>query len=290
VRAWEFSRVFRLDTGTTRFYFKSRPPAGAAEAPVTRLLAERHPAWMPDVIAIEAERRWLLMREAPGQPLLERGDLGRWEAAAAAIAGIQIAWAGATDALSALGVPRLTLRRLESEVAPLVDDAPALQPGGEDSLTDAQVAALRARAGELQALCRELDAFGIPESIEHGDLWAANVFAGDRRLALLDWEDANVAHPFITPSLLLLSVSYAPALADHDEARRRIRDAYLAPWTAGGPLATWPRTRVARAFDLAARAAMLHYAVRFRLGLPLIETSHHVRGFVPYFAGKLLAP
>lgn len=82
IRVWEWSQVLRLDTGEAQFHFKARPPSGALEGPLTRRLAERHPASMPEVIAIERHRRWLLMRQAPGRELTELGDLARWEDAA----------------------------------------------------------------------------------------------------------------------------------------------------------------------------------------------------------------
>jgi hypothetical protein len=285
VRVWEFSHVLRIDAGTARFYFKARPPGGGAEALLTRRLAERHPASMPDVIAIEPARRWLLMREAPGRPLMDLGDLAPWTRTATAIAEIQITWAGSTGELAALGCPRVSLADVASEIGPLLDDGPALQPGGDASLTDGQIATLRARRAEFEARCRELDALGVPDSIEHGDLWAANVIAGDTTVAILDWEDATVAHPFITPALLLASVPFAPALTDHAAARQRIRDAYLAPWLTRGPAA-----RLERAFDLAQRVALLHYAVQFRRVLPIVRTSRQVREFIPFFLDKLLAP
>src|SRR5206468_12530054 len=119
-----------------------------------------------------------------------------------------------------------------------------------DSLAEAQVATLRSRRAEFEALCRELAGHGVPESLEHGDFWASNVIAGDDTVVFLDWEDAAIAHPFITPSLLLLSVAYAGSLTDRAEARTRIREAYLGPWTERGPLTGWPPRRLERAFDL----------------------------------------
>src|SRR6185436_8092750 len=56
VRLWEFAQVLRLQSADARFYFKARPPSGAAEAPLTRRLAERHPGSMPDVVAIDRQR------------------------------------------------------------------------------------------------------------------------------------------------------------------------------------------------------------------------------------------
>src|SRR5262249_54726996 len=149
--------------------------------------------------------------------------------------------------------------------------------------------------------------------LEHGDLWGENVVATPDASVIIDWEEAALAHPFFTPSLLLLSLDETPVFADVAAARARIREAYLAPWRAGdgptggwpadrreaylapwragdGPTGGWPADRLEAAFDLAQRVAMLHYAVQFRrLSLPRIETSWEVGTFVPYFARRLLA-
>ena len=314
VRLWEFSHVLRLVTGDGTLYLKARPASGAAEAPLTQRLAERHPAWTPDLIAVEPGRRWLLMRETPGLSLMKADGPVLWERAAAAIAHMQIDWLPATGELVALGCPRVTLAQLEREIAPLLEDVRALQPHrvdalfgdgdvvlGEDllalqphladGLTDQETAALRHRRPELEALCRELAAEGVPESLEHGDLWADNAIAGADGVVLIDWEDAMVAHPFFTPALLLLSLDYTEALGRVPDARRRLREAYLGPWMERGPLAHWPAQRLERTFELAQEAAMLHYARQFwRLALPLIETTWEVRTFAPSFFRRLITP
>ena len=108
---------------------------------------------------------------------------------------------------------------------------------------------------------------------------------------IIDWEDAALAHPFFSPSLLLLSLDHTEALAHVPDARARIREAYLAPWRAAGPARAWPAGRLETAFDLAQRLAMLYYAVQFRrFALPRIETSWEVRTFAPYFLRHLLDP
>jgi hypothetical protein len=290
VRVWEFSQVLRLQTAGATFYFKARSRPGAAEAPLTRRLAARHPRWLPEVVAIDVARRWMLMREATGRELMELGDVARWEEAAAVAARIQLDWLDDTGELAAQGCMTLSLPRLLAEVAPLLDDVETLQPPLPEALGDDEVVALRGRRAELEALCRELDAFGVPESLEHGDLWAANIIATECGPVFLDWEDTAIAHPFITPSLLLLSVDEGSALADLSDARRRIRDAYLRVWTERGPLTGWPRARLERAFDMAQQVAMLHYAVQFRLQLTTIETSREVHGFAPFFLRRLIRP
>jgi hypothetical protein len=311
LRVWEFSQVLRLGTAGPRLYLKARPAHGAAEALLTQRLAERHPAWAPDIIAVEPGRRWLLMRETRGDDLMQANDPLLWEGAAAAIAHMQIDWLPATGELAALGCPRVTLTQIQGDIGPLLDDVAALRPrrGGApcfenagdlgeaaasylpDGLTGEQVAAIRRRRHELEAFCRELDAEGIPESLEHGDLWGENAIAAGGGVVLIDWEDASVAHPFFTPALLLLSLDHTDALAHVPDARRRIRDAYLAPWSERGPLARWPGRRLEQTFELARQVAMLHYARQFwRHALPMIETSWEVRGFAPFFLRRLLQP
>jgi hypothetical protein len=217
------------------------------------------------------------------------GDVVVWERAASAIARVQLDWLDAADELLALGCPRWTLRALEAEIAPLLADDAALQPERADRLTAAEVAGLRGRRAELVALCRALDQAAIPSTLEHGDCWGDHAITSPTGPVLIDWEDAAVAHPFFTPSLLLLSLDYTDALTGVPDARARIREAYLRPWKERGPMAGWPERRVRDVFELAQRVAMLHYAVQFRLGLPRIETSWEVRAFTPLFLRRLAA-
>ena len=44
----------------------------------------------------------------------------------------------------------------------------------------------------------ELDAFGLPMSIDHGDLHAGNVLAPGDRYVFFDWHEGAVTHPFFS--------------------------------------------------------------------------------------------
>ncbi|HXJ82638.1 MAG TPA: hypothetical protein VMS64_28615 [Candidatus Methylomirabilis sp.] len=289
VRVWEFSHVLRLRTAAGDLYLKARPRSGTNELLLTRYLARRFPAWMPVVLAADEERRWLLMRASVGPALMDTSDPSRWEQAAATCARVQIDCIGRSAELVALGCPVRPLDWLEAEIRPLLDDTAALQPGDGEALTDAEVAELRGLRVELQAMCRELAALGVPLSLEHGDLWAANVIVEERDCVLIDWEDACVSHPFLSAFLLLASPEHSEALAEASEARAHIRTAYLAPWREWAAAEGWPVGRLERAFDLAQRLAGAYYAVQFRrFSLPVIETSWEVRAFVPFFLRALL--
>src|SRR5262245_36432199 len=288
VRVWEFSQVLALETAGGRFYFKARPEWGAHEARLTRRLAERHPRSMPDVVAVEDDRGWLLMRATAGRELMEVDELARWTAAAAAIAEMQIDWLDGVGELVALGCPRQSLSGLEAEVGPLLDDAALLQPPLADRLDDEEVARLRRRRPELEALCRDLAARGVPPSLEHGDLWAANIIAAEDGNGVIDWQDAAIAHPFFSPALLALSLDYTDALAQIPDAGVRLREAYLEPWARRGPLAGWTPRRLEEVFGLAGRVAMLYHAAQFRRSLARVETSWEVRAYAPLFLRRLL--
>lgn len=289
IRVWEFSHVLRLTTEDGVVCFLKALPEGAAREPrVTRGLAERHPEWLPELLAVDLERRWMLMRRTAGPELMEVADCAEWEEAARRFATVQIAWISRGDELVALGCERRTLDWLATQVRPLLADEAALAPDSADALSAQQIAAARRRAPEIEALCGELADLGVPDSIEHGDLWATNVLAGPTGPVVIDWEDASVTHPFFSPALLFTSLEYTTALTAVADARDRIRAAYLAPWAAG-PLRGQPAARIERAFDVAQRLAFLHFAVEFRRGLPRVETSREVKDFAPWFVKRLVS-
>ena len=289
LKVWEYSHVLRLRAAGGDFYLKALCESSAREVGLTAQLAREHPRWVADVVAVDLARRWLLMRATAGQELLALGDTPAWEEAARRMARIQIHWVGRTDELVALGVPHWPLDAVTPRIAPMLADEAALLAPCPEGLTEAEMAELRRRAPELRELCAELAGLGVPDSLEHGDLWGSNVLLAEGGPVLIDWEDATVAHPFVTPSLLLLTLPYSPAASVGPGLRERIRDAYLEEWRAAGPLRSWPAARLERAFDLAQRAAMVHYAVQFWLAGPSIETSWWVRTFAPFFLRRCLA-
>jgi len=290
VKAWEYSQVLRLAADGGDFYLKALCESGAREPRLTERLARAHPGWVPDVVAVDPGRRWCLARAVRGTDLMQSSDVTAWTRAARRFAHIQIAWAGRAGELRALGCPHWPLDAIAARIPPMLADAAGLLPPCPEGLTPGELDALRRRAPELAARCAELGAVGVPDSLEHGDLWGSNVILGEGGPVFIDWEDAAAAHPFVSPSLLLLTLPYSPALspAAASDLPARIRDAYLDAWQSDGPLCGWPAVRLERAFDLAQEVAMVHYAVQFWLGAPLVETSWWVRTFAPFFLRRCL--
>ena len=76
--------------------------------------------------------------------------------------------------------------------------------------------------------CQSLDASGIPDSLDHGDLAADEVIIGAMGPVFLDWSDGSITHPFLSAASLLSGGGVTRADADELAA------AYLGPWLSAG--------------------------------------------------------
>jgi hypothetical protein len=243
IRPW--SAVLRQPTAAGDVYFKANLAALANEPALTRLLHRICPEHVLGVLADEPDEGWML--QADGGPTLASllggtDDPDRLERMIAVYAGVQVRAAGHVDELLAAGAPD---RRL-----------PGLRGAFEELVAGRRPELLRL-AGRLGDLAAELDAYGLPATIDHSDLHASNVLAPGDRDVVFDWHEAAVTHPFF--SMLVATRSIA-----HDHGR--LVDAYLEPWAAHGS-----RADLGAALDLALRLGPITRALawnRVLAGLP----------------------
>jgi hypothetical protein len=284
LRVWEFSCLLRIHGTRGSWYLKAVPPEFAREPVIMAWLSGLRPLDVPPVVAHDSVHRRYIMPECRGTKLAEIGDLAAWEATLERYARLQIACINRVGELAELGCPQRSLSGLARYVDTLLADEAALLVGEQGGLTSAEVASLRARAPALKAACRELERSGIPISIEHGDLWDANVIVGDTGPVFLDWTDASLTHPFL--SLLPLFTSDGPdrQLAHVPDVRTRLRDAYLDPWRE-----LLPGADLASIFELAETAAALHHAANYHGSILLISTGHGAGELLPFFLKTLFA-
>jgi hypothetical protein len=263
-RPW--SRVLRVPTADEDLYLKQCAPVQAFEVPLTVALAARWPDRVPQVVAADVERAWLLLRDG-GVRLRESGDFATFVRALELYGELQREEAERVDELLALGLPDVRLPVVAAAYEPFFEDDHGLEPG--------EVAALRALTPRFHEFCAGLEAFGLPDSIQHDDLHDGNVFVRDGRVAIFDWGDSSVAHPLW---------SLVKPLRD---ARDRGLDpepfcaAYLAAWTA-----VEPEERLRAALRVAVPVGIFAYALQVR----------RLRGFLsvearpasePYLADQL---
>ena len=202
VRAW--STVLRIPTADGPVWFKANMPALSREAAIVSVLVGRRPDCVPDLLAADLERGWMLQRDG-GTRLRESGLVpGCWEEVLPLYAELQLDLAGCGDELLAAGAPDRRLLTL---------------PTLYDELVAGESQKLRALTPRVVKLCEELAGLGLPETVQHDDLHDGQIFVRDGRYRFFDWAEACVAHPFFTMTVTL-----------QDELVQ-FRDAYLEPWT-----------------------------------------------------------
>ena len=231
VRWW--STVLRVPTAEGDLFFKAVAPVHRFEAALTARLAELQPRRVTEVLDVDAERGWLLMRDA-GTRLRELveapEDLHHWESLLPEYAQLQIEVAPYADELLALGVPDEQLAVLPDLLRELL----AVRPYG---LTEDEHRRALAAVPRFDEMCRALAEDGVPETIQHDDLHDGQAFVRNGRYLVFDWGDSCVSHPFHSLTVTLRSVAWRLDLPPGGPELRRLRDAYLEPFGHGPELA-----------------------------------------------------
>jgi hypothetical protein len=214
-RPW--GTVLRVPIAGGIAWFKACAPVQKFEPRLTAALADRWPGRLPEVIAHDEQRAWLLLCDA-GESLGVGGDPAPWLDLLPRYAELQRGESVHIDEHLAGGVPDRRLATFPKLYERMLSRASSLSSG--------ELARLRAftqRFGELSA---ELGARGIPETVQHDDLHGANIYRRDGELRILDWGDSCVSHPFRT-----LYVTFEHLFLPRDDPwLARLRDAYLEPW------------------------------------------------------------
>jgi Phosphotransferase enzyme family len=271
-RPW--SAVLRAPTSAGDVYFKANLPALANEPALTRLLARIDPGHVLPVLAEEPDEGWML--QADGGPTMRSrldgsDDVRRWEGMLGCYAELQVRASEHVEELLAGGAPD---RRLDA------------LPGLYEELVQTGPDELRGLGPRIAALCAELDAFGLPVSLDHSDLHAGNVLAPGDGYVFFDWHEAAVTHPFFSMVVVMRSIAHSDGIEPGGADAARLRDAYLAPWAGlggGAPLQA--------ALDLALRVGPLTRALgwmRVLRGLPPPERAEWA-DYVPGWLADLRA-
>ena len=212
VQSW--ATVLRAETNRGVVWLKACGPGTAFEVPLYPLLHRLAPDRVLTPIAVDLDRKWLLLPD--GGPTMKDSPRDLAEVLAG-YAKLQRALAPHVDELLAIGVTDMRAaimpKRFTEAMAAVGDYVE--QRGGEAER--AVFAKLVSFEDTYREWCERLAEDPIPPSLDHNDLHQSNVFATGAKF--YDWGDSVVAHPFA--SLLL------PMTRDEDH---RVRDAYLAEY------------------------------------------------------------
>jgi hypothetical protein len=210
---YPWSTVMRVPTNVGTLFFKATAAETIYETALTKTLAGWFPDRLPDLVAVDTKRGWMLMRD--GGEMLRATirpakDIAPWKPVISLFSELQMGTAEHVDELLALGVPDWRLARLPELYSRLLQE---LMP-------------------RFTQVCEELAAFGIPETINHGDFHDGNVLVKNGRITLFDWGDGCVAHPFISLRTFFVSIEIALDLEDYSftPEMAALLDLYLEPW------------------------------------------------------------
>jgi hypothetical protein len=240
-RPW--ATVLRVPTAGGVAWFKACGPVQGFEPRLTSQLFARYPDLVAEVLAHDEQRAWLLLADA-GTPIGAVGNPPEtWLAVLPRYAELQRGEAAYTKDHLAHGVPDLRVATLPSRYADLLQRELPLEPEEIDRL--------RAFAPRFAEVCNELDAYDVPETVQHDDLHMSNVYAQGEQLRVLDWGDSSISHPFASLVVTFRFLEEVTALHPDDPWFARLRDAYLEPWGRG----------LAGVFVLAMRVGIFAHAI-----------------------------
>ena len=271
VRAW--ATAMRVPTDAGPVWFKANAPVLAHEAAVVSVIAGRRPDLVPELLAADLERGWMLMGDG-GLRLREiverKRSLRRWLDVLPLYAELQIDLASHADELVALGAPDRRLAVLASQYERLLDQ-------GVEGLPEGDLRRLRGLTARVGEMCAQLAGYALPETIQHDDLHDGQVFVCDGRYLFFDWGDACVSHAFFTMAVTLEGVlAWGLDDVEGSEDIGPYRDAYL------GPFARYATPReLKEAHAIALRLGWLCRALnvhRLALGLDRPVRDQHLEG------------
>ena len=245
VATWCNSCILRVQSPTARSYFKASPPYFVSEPVVTALLATRFPRRVPQVLALDAGRGWMLLEDLGDEPA-DAIPVEDRMGALIAIAELHFASVPHIDALLQGGCLDRRPAVLSDQIAALAADPTVPLPADLD-------ARFQLAVPRLQALCAEVAASPVPATLVHGDLHAGNIMRTDGRFVTFDWTDACIADPFVD---VLMFLSRLP---DESELGAAFLDRYLGVWSdvvRRQELVAWT--------EIAEPVAAMHHAVTYR--------------------------
>ncbi|MGA7730390.1 MAG: hypothetical protein WCD37_03850 [Chloroflexia bacterium] len=282
LRAWERSYLARVPTREGYIYFKALPPMFGHEIPLLLMFDGRFPGNFPALPAADLERRFMLMRDFGGARLDTVDNLERWKEALGTLASIQASLSRNVEELLILGCPDRRLDRVSASMRPFLAGAESHLSMGHTPFTEDELARLRALIPRLEDGLAMLGEYGIPPSLDHGDMWPQNIIDRGDGFLYFDWSDSTVSHPFF--SVFYLFGHTDVRLPGGPDAYARLRDAYLEPWHVYASM-----ERLRAAFDLSMQLAPLHLVLNYHLTiLPGLERKWEMENMVPFFLRMLL--
>ncbi len=233
---YPWSTVLRVPTNEGMLFFKATASETIYESALTQKLAGWYPHCIPELVAVDTARGWMLMRDG-GEPLRASirptKDITPWTTVISLFSELQVGLTEHVPELLALGVPDWRLMRLPKLFSQLLTDTDSLRLDQPDGLTSDDFYRVQELAPRFAQVCDELSAYEIPETINHGDFHDGNVLVKNGRVTLFDWGDGCVSHPFVSLRTFFVSIEIALNFEDYappTPEMTALLHLYLEPW------------------------------------------------------------
>lgn len=233
VYAW--STVMRVPSNEGMLFFKATATETVYETTLTQKLAGWYPDCMPELLAVDIPRGWMLMRDGGEQlraSIRPTQDIKLWEPVITRYAELQIGLSEHVSEILALGIPDHRLAALPQFFSQFLTEKDNLMIDQDKGLTPIEFQQLQGLTLRFEQICADLAAFGIPASLNHGDFHDGNVLLKNGRITFFDWGDACVTHPFVSLRTFFVSIEIALKLDDYSFTPEMVAllDRYLEPW------------------------------------------------------------
>jgi hypothetical protein len=259
LRPW--STVLKVPTNDGDLFFKATTNEPAHEVALTNELQRIFPQIIPEIIAADDGRCWMLMRDGGDslRAVLKRTrSLKHWEKILPMYAELQIQLIKSVELFLEMGVPDRRLSIFPELLAGMLADDDSLLLDHQDGISSTDRG--RILAGNVSHLCSALAMVGIPESLDHGDFHDGNIFLNRSKYVFFDWGDSSVTHPFFSLRTAFVSVENTFDLEEDAPQFTKLADAYLEPWEM-----IEDRPKLREGFDLARRLWSISSAFRWHL-------------------------
>ena len=232
---YPWSTVLRVLSNEGTLFFKATAPETIYESALTQKLAEWYPDCMPELIAVDTARGWMLMRDGGRQlraAIRPTRDIKPWEPVITRYAELQIGLVDHVSEILALGIPDHRPHVLPALYEKLLLDEASLMIDQEKGLTSAEFQQLKDLTPRFEQICTTLTSFGIPDSLNHGDFHDGNVLLKNGRLTFFDWGDASLTHPFVSLRTFFVSIENSLQLDEYTftPEMTALLYRYLEPW------------------------------------------------------------
>ena len=258
-RPW--STVLLVPTDEGDLFLKQEAPLQAFEVPLTLALASRWPDRVPEVVAADVARAWLLLRDG-GVRVADSGAYDVFADALRLYGELQVGEVQHAGEFLELGLPDVRLQVITEAYEPFFER--------DHGLTEDEVDTALALAPRYHELCAELAALGLPATIQHDDLHQWNVFARGDRVGIYDWGDSSIAFPlwsWLKPFLALNEAGIDP---------EPTRAAYISAWA---DVASEAELR--RALELAVPTGYFAYCFQIRRQYDLTQAHAEYQSYLP---------